>query len=74
MSGEVTGTSELWLESAVGGTVVHYYLRVDPASGRPLRARRLDRLRRAHAVRWKRHVWALKDALETGRAPGEPAA
>lgn len=71
VSGALAGTAELWLEPVLDGTVVHYYLRADPG---PMPRHRVDRLRREHAVRWKRHAWALKDALEAGRRPGEPAA
>lgn len=81
-SGPWVGSVEIWLEAVLDGVLVHHYARldpVDPASGRPLpppsdaagwrRAAR-ERARRARA--WKRSVWALKDAVEQGRAPGEP--
>lgn len=71
---QLRGTSEVWLEQVRDGTVVHFYLRVDPvdAPSSRQRARRLaDRLRRAHAVAFKRRLNALKDELEAGRPPGE---
>jgi hypothetical protein len=64
-----SGTAEVWLEPAWGGTVVHLYVRLDPVDGaavpgpptqpRPRHARVLpDRLRRA----WKR---GLVHAVDT---------
>jgi hypothetical protein len=71
VAGELVGSSEVWLEPHSDGVIVHYYVRCDPAAGRRT-PRAGARLRRRHAVRWKRHVNALKDELEAGRAPGEP--
>lgn len=72
VTGELTGTSEVWLEAYRDGTIVHFYLRVDPpdapASG--ARRRRLaDRLRHEHAVAFKRRVNRLKDELERDQPP-----
>ena len=83
VTGDLVGSCELWLEAQGDGVIVHYYLRADPtvpqsrttprrlpesARGR----REVDRLRRRHAVAWKRVIWALKDEMEGDRAPGEP--
>ena len=76
VTGALTGSAELWLEPVGDGVVVHYYLRVDPAGRRAGRARVAARApgrpRRAAALAWKRHVNALKDELEGGRALGCP--
>jgi hypothetical protein len=64
-----SGTAEVWLEPAWGGTVVHLYVRLDPLAGPaapdlrgapgPRHARVLpDRLRRA----WKRGLVHAVDA------------
>ncbi|MGH8868955.1 MAG: polyketide cyclase / dehydrase and lipid transport [Actinomycetes bacterium] len=78
VSGPLVGTSEIWLEPYADGVLVHYYLRADPVAGVPTSAsarRRLAaRLRRRHALAWKRTVHALKDDLEAARRPGEPRA
>jgi hypothetical protein len=79
VAGGLHGSSELWLEPVADGVLVHYYLRADPpvppGSGSPGRsARRARRLREGRARAWKRSVWALKDELEAGRAPGGAAA
>lgn len=81
VTGELVGSAEIWLESHGDGVIVHHYLRAEPTEpGSPTRARRIpesargrrevDRLRRRHAVAWKRTVWALKDELEGDRRPG----
>jgi len=83
ITGDLVGSCELWLEALGDGVLVHYYLRADPTtpgsrtSARQLpesaRGRReVDRLRRRHAIAWKRVIWALKDEMEGDRAPGEP--
>ncbi len=70
--GELTGTGEVWLEAYGDGVIVHVYLRVDWTrdTGPPRRAAAL--LRRRYALPLKRHLFALKDALECDRRPGEP--
>jgi hypothetical protein len=76
VDGPLVGTSEIWLEPFGDGVLVHYYLRADPTgrvpAGATARRRFADRLRRRHALAWKRTVHALKDEMEGGRRPGEP--
>ena len=67
--GALVGTAELWLEPYRDGTVVHVFLRADPARGTPP-PRRLARLRREYAVSLKAALFALKDEVESGRAVG----
>jgi hypothetical protein len=69
-SGAVVGTAELWLEPYRDGTLVHVFLRADPA--RRLSPRRLDRLRRGFATALKAAVFAAKDDIEAGRPLGTP--
>jgi len=82
ITGELIGSAEIWLEVYGDGVLVHYYLRGEPTvpgsatTARSLpdsaRGRReLDRLRRHHAIAWKRVVWSLKDEMEGERRPGE---
>ena len=69
ISGALVGSSEIWLEPVGDGVLLHYYLRADPA----LRGRhKIEKLRKRHAMAWKRSVWALKDELEGDRRPGDP--
>ena len=65
VTGALRGSMEIWLEPVVAGTVVHWYLRVDPARSRVARSRRRVRRERERRVRaWKSDMYALKDRLE----------
>ena len=81
VTGDLVGSAEIWVEPFGDGAILHYYLRADPTvppsttqaralPDSPRGRRTADRLRRRHALRWKRTVWALKDELEEGRPPG----
>lgn len=76
VGGVLVGSMEVWLEAVLDGTVLHYYLRADPAGpdGKPVplsrRRARVEVSRRQRAA--KAIAWGLKDALEQGRPPGEP--
>jgi hypothetical protein len=80
VTGDMVGSSEIWLEEHPPGVIVHYYLRAEPtvpgtsATARPpaatRRARaRVETLQRRHVLAWKRIVWALKDELEADARP-----
>lgn len=67
------GSMEVWLEPVLDGTVLHYFLRVDPAPATPpmsSRAATQEIVRRQRAA--KAVAFALKDRLEVGRALGCP--
>ncbi|SDU65781.1 hypothetical protein [Jiangella alkaliphila] len=68
VAGELTGSTELWLERWGDGVVVHWFLRADPASPRA----RPDRLARRYTVAFKARIHELKDRLEHGRPAGVP--
>lgn len=76
--GSLVGSMEVWLEPVLDGTVLHYFLRADPAgpdgTPRPLtgRAASKESARRQRAA--KTLGLELKRRLEHGRAPGEPPA
>lgn len=82
ITGALVGSCEIWLEPVLDGTLVHYYLRAAPSGASPHEAaqlpddpagwRKAARLREERAKSWKRHIWALKDELEAGRAAGAP--
>ncbi len=63
--GALTGSMEIWLEPAGRGTVVHWFLRADPAASATAGRVRRDRNRRVLA--WKAHMFALKDQVEGSR-------
>ncbi|MEY2990221.1 MAG: hypothetical protein RLZZ163_1137 [Actinomycetota bacterium] len=75
VTGDMVGSSEIWLEEHPPGVIVHYYLRAEPtvpgtsATARPAASTRraraqVETLQRRHVLAWKRIVWALKDELE----------
>lgn len=75
VTGEMVGSSEIWLEEHEPGVIVRYYLRAEPtvpgtvATVRPAGSTRrvrsqVETLQRRHVLAWKRIVWALKDELE----------
>ena len=68
--GTLVGTMEVWLEPTLDGTLLHYFLRADPAEGVAARPRDLvkETLRRQRAA--KRIAFELKEILEDGREPG----
>lgn len=64
--GTVRGSMEIWLQAADGGTVAHYFLRLD-GTRRPIRARERARLQDEYRVRTKRVLWTVADRLDPGR-------
>ncbi len=60
----LTGTVEIWLEPFKSGVIMHHYLRLEPATGRPLSPRAARRLTRRAGWHAKRVFWLLKDELE----------
>jgi hypothetical protein len=62
----LAGTAEIWLEPFKTGVIVHHYLRLEPAGGRPLPARAARRCTRRAGWHAKRVFWQLKDELEAG--------
>lgn len=62
VSGAFTGTAEVWIEAYADGAVAHAFLRLDGNH---------ERLRRRYGPPLQRGLFAVKDALEAGRAPGE---
>jgi hypothetical protein len=75
VQGALVGSMEIWLEPVLDGTVLHYFLRADPAgpdgAPRPTSRRRgaAEARRRQRAA--KALAFACKDRLEAGRAAGE---
>ena len=69
-TGSLVGTAELWLEPYREGTLVHVFLRADPA--RSMSSRRLTKLRHRYARALKAAMFAVRDELEAGRPAGLP--
>jgi hypothetical protein len=76
VQGALVGSMEVWLEPVLDGTVLHYFLRADPAgpdgTPRPASPRRAAAEARRRQRAAKAIAFACKDRLEAGRAPGEP--
>jgi hypothetical protein len=75
VGGALVGSMEVWLEPVLDGTVLHYYLRADPADSEGKPAPLPPRRAMAEVARRQRAAKAialgLKDLLEDGRPPGE---
>lgn len=76
VQGALVGSMEVWLEPVLDGTVLHYFLRADPAGPDGAPAPAPWRKGLAEAARRQRAAKAIalscKSRLEAGRAPGEP--
>lgn len=76
VTGALVGSMEIWLEPVLDGTVLHYFLRADPAGPGGVPAPAPPRKGLAEARRRQRAAKAIalssKSRLEAGRAPGEP--
>ena len=70
VAGELTGSTEIWLERWGDGVLVHWFLRADPQ--RTPSAREVRRLTRRYTVGFKERIHELKDRLERGRPAGVP--
>ncbi|MDN5851685.1 MAG: polyketide cyclase / dehydrase and lipid transport [Actinomycetia bacterium] len=68
VGGDLVGSAEVWLEEWADAVVVHVFWQVDRADKKTVSVREQHR----YSVAVKRHVMALKDTLEAGRAPGTP--
>jgi hypothetical protein len=71
VAGELTGSTEIWLERWGDGVWVHWFLRADPVQPR-VATRDLRRLSRRYSVGFKERIHELKDRLERGRPAGVP--
>ncbi|MFI8565090.1 polyketide cyclase / dehydrase and lipid transport [Rhodococcus sp. NPDC078407] len=64
--GGVIGTMELWLEPALDGVVVHYFLHAEPAGSGGIATQQ-----HARRVAGRAMTFELKTELEAGRPAGE---
>lgn len=63
----LSGTAEVWLEPVFEGSVAHFFLRLDPSSGRAIRAGTIDRVANRYRRLAKAAFWGLADELDAGR-------
>lgn len=77
VEGPLTGTMELWCEAMMDGFVLHYYLHAEPTTTLPADDRaRFDAIvevNRVRRVAGKAMSFDVKQRLEAGREPGDPA-
>jgi hypothetical protein len=72
LTGDLVGTAEVWLEESGDGTIVHTYLRGEPAAPHVGAHRIAAKARSRYALPVKQHMFEVKDALETDRVVGLP--
>lgn len=76
VTGALVGSMEVWLERVLDGTVLHYFLRAEPAATHGRAARRAAARHRAEGRRRQRAAkdiaFGLKRRLEQGRPAGVP--
>jgi hypothetical protein len=65
--GRLAGSMELWLEQVFDGVVVHFFLRLDGADGRPVPRRRARRIEHRYRTEMKALFWSIGDQLDPGR-------
>ena len=70
VGGALDGTMEVWLEPALDGVIVHYFLHAEPG-GATRGPREVLELNRTRRVAGKRMSFEVKAALEAGRPAGE---
>src|SRR5438874_1890275 len=70
VAGDLSGTSEVWLEEYGDGAIVHYFLRADPVTVPRWPGCSGDRLRHGYTVRWKAIIADVKVEVEAGRQVG----
>ncbi|MDF0532012.1 hypothetical protein P0W64_16675 [Tsukamurella sp. 8F] len=72
VSGDVVGTSEMWIEPLLDGSLLHYFLHAEPNS--PLTPGQAAAQTRDRRVAGHSAMFDVKFAAEEGRRLGEPAA
>lgn len=73
VAGPLTGTMEVWLEPALDGAILHYFMHAEPSAVSAAQAAKLNLVQLNHArrVAGKRFAFGIKQQLEAGRPIGE---
>ena len=78
VAGPLTGTMEIWLEPALDGTMLNYFLHAEPTGartmGKALSGAEVLSMNRAWREAGKRMNFEVKATLEGSRLPGETPA
>ena len=72
VTGALTGTMEVWLEPALDGVILNYFLHAEPAGAAAWQLARMDLAKAAHQrrVAGKEMAFEVKTALEASRQVG----
>ncbi|MBS1695368.1 MAG: polyketide cyclase / dehydrase and lipid transport [Actinobacteria bacterium] len=72
VTGAVTGTMEIWLEPALDGVILHYFLHAEPSGASAWQLARMDLAKANHSrrVAGKRMAFEVKQVLEAARPVG----
>ncbi len=71
VEGALTGTSEMWIEPALDGVLLHYFLHAEPL--RPMAPEEVAAQTRDRRLSGRSAMLDAKFTAEQGRALGEPA-
>ncbi|BAX97232.1 hypothetical protein MSTE_01916 [Mycobacteroides stephanolepidis] len=73
VAGPLTGTMEVWLEPALDGAILHYFLHAEPTGVSAAQVAKLNlaQLNHARRVTGKRFAFGVKQRLEADRTIGE---
>lgn len=74
VTGALTGTMEIWLESVLDGVILHYFLHAEPSgvAAWQLAKMNLAKLNHQRRVAGKRMAFEVKQRLEASRPVGLP--
>lgn len=72
VAGPLTGTMEIWLEPALDGVVLHYFLHAEPAGVAAWQLDRMNLAKMTHRrrVAGKKMAFEVKTVLERSRPVG----
>lgn len=72
VTGALTGTMEVWLEPALDGVVLHYFLHAEPSGVTAAQLARMNLAKMTHRrrVAGKKMAFEVKSALERSRPVG----
>jgi hypothetical protein len=72
VAGALTGTMEVWLEPALDGVILHYFLHAEPAGATAWQLAKMDLAKMNHQrrVAGRKMAFEVKRALEAARPIG----
>ena len=72
ITGALTGTMEIWLESSFDGAILHYFLHAEPSGAAAWELAKMNMAKENHTrrVAGKRMAFEVKQTLEAARPVG----